>query len=261
MLSTLRSAGLRGASRQAGSAMRTGALTRLNAVLAPSSQNACSSCRNGCAACSSVARAFSSAAVKKLQTGLAQELQHEKDNYEKPAELSKVPAGWNFTEDAGNVNMKLEKTLAGDRVCKVEWQLVSPPMAYEDDPEYQEGETPEEPTEVELTVTVETKDGAEGLTYFCSTSSMEGAKEGPKTSLSIGNLKTWSSVEERDNAAAYNGPEFDDLDDRLQEAMEEYLAEIGVSEEVQEFVNASAADKEQREYMRWMENLNKFVKA
>eukprot|EP00392_Amoebophrya_sp_AT5.2_P017386 g17736.t1 len=151
------------------------------------------------------------------------ELQHEKENYEKPPELSKVPQGWSFHDATGDVNMRLDKQLAGDRACKVEWQLVSPPMAYEDDPEYAEGEQPEEPTEVELTVTVEAKDGAQGLTYFCSTSSMEGAKEGPKTALSIGNVKTWSSVEERDNPSAFNGPEFDDLDDRLQEALEEYL--------------------------------------
>lgn len=210
-------------------------------------------------ACSSVARCFSSAAAKKLQTGLAQEIQHEKDNYEKPAELSKVPGGWTFSDEAGNVNMKLEKELANEKVCKIEWQLMSPPMAYEEEVEGEQ--MPEEPTEVELTVTVEKKGGGEGLTYFCSASSMEGAKEGPKTTLNIGQVKIWNSVEERDNAASYNGPEFDDLDDRLQEALEEYLAEIGVNEQVQEFISISASDKEQREYMRWMESLNKMVKA
>jgi len=132
-------------------------------------------------------------------------------------------------------------------------------MAYEEEVEGEQ--MPEEPTEVELTVTVEKKGGGEGLTYFCSASSTEGAKEGPKTTLNIGQVKTWSSAEERDNAASYNGPEFDDLDDRLQEALEEYLAEIGVNEQVQEFISISASDKEQREYMRWMENLNKMVKA
>lgn len=56
-------------------------------------------------------RQFSSSAVKKLETGLAQELQHEKENYEKPPELSKVPAGWTLVDEPGSVNMKLEKTL------------------------------------------------------------------------------------------------------------------------------------------------------
>ncbi|CAD7973337.1 unnamed protein product [Amoebophrya sp. A25] len=255
MLSTLRGSSMRSIARTAGRG-RKEVLSHLRTALVGSSCAGCS----GCASCLSAARAFSSAAAKKLQTGLAQEIQHEKDNYEKPKELSKVPAGWSFHDEAGNVNMRLEKELANGKTCKVEWQLVSPPMAYEEDMENEE--TPEqEPTEVELTVTVETKDKSEGLTYYCSASSMEGAKEGPKSSLAIGNVKTWSSVEERDNAASYNGPEFDDLDDRLQEAMEEYLAEIGVNEEVQEFISASAADKEQREYMRWMENLNRMVKA
>eukprot|EP00392_Amoebophrya_sp_AT5.2_P016231 g16488.t1 len=210
-------------------------------------------------------RQFSSSAVKKLETGLAQELQHEKENYEKPPELSKVPAGWTLVDEPGSVNMKLEKTLAdGMRVCRIEWQLVSPSMGYNDDVDGgadAEGETPEEPSEVELSITVENKEATEGLTYYCSVTSMDGAKDGPKTSLSIGNVKTWNTTQEKENPAAYNGPEFDDLDDRLQEAMEEYLTEIGVNEEVQVFVNACAADKEQREYVRWIENLTKFVKA
>lgn len=74
-------------------------------------------------------------------------------------------------------------------------------------------------------------------------------------------MKTWTSVAERDNAGAYNGPDFEDLDDKLQEAMDEFLGEMGVTDEIFDFIDASAVDKEHREYMRWLENLNAFMKV
>ena len=60
-------------------------------------------------------RAFS-AAAQKLNKKVTEELQFEKDNYEKPADLAKLPKDWKFTDAAGDVNLKLEKELG--RRCR-----------------------------------------------------------------------------------------------------------------------------------------------
>jgi len=157
------------------------------------------------------------------------------------------------------VNMKMEKTLENDRECKIEWQLVAPFMDDEMDmgEEGKEGEppVPEMMDETDFTITIQKKDGAQGMTAFCNTQQGEGHR------FVVGNVKVWSSVTERDDPAAYNGPDFEDLEDKVQEAMDEYLGEIGITDEIYDFIDASATDKENREYMRWLENLNNFLKA
>jgi len=97
------------------------------------------------------------------------------------------------------------------------------------------------------------KDLGNGKTYYYNTQQGEGHR------FIIGSVKTWTSVEERDSMSAYNGPDFEDLDNSLQESMDEYLAEIGITDEIYDFIDSSAVDKELREYMRWLENLKEFM--
>jgi complement component 1 Q subcomponent-binding protein len=208
-------------------------------------------------------RQFSaSAAAAKLQKGVADELQFEKEQYEKPEIISKLPKEWKVIETPGNVNMKIEKELENNRICKIEWQLVAPFMddemeGMDGSQEGKEGEAqmPEMLDETDFTITIEKKDGEQGLTAFCNTQQGDGHR------FVVGNVKVWSSKVERDDAAAYNGPDFEDLEDKVQEAMDEYLGEIGITDEIYDFIDASATDKETRDYMRWLENLNNFLKA
>merc|ERR1712151_734843 len=109
--------------------------------------------------------------------------------------------------------------------------------------------------EVDFTISIEKKDGSKGVRYFCNTQQGEGGR------FILGNIRTWNSVEERDALSSYNGPDFEDLEDQLQAAMEEYLSEIGITHDVYDFIDTSATHKEHREYMRWLENFNNFVKA
>jgi complement component 1 Q subcomponent-binding protein len=77
----------------------------------------------------------------------------------------------------------------------------------------------------------------------------------PKSSISLGVPLFWGSFwdsKERDSVSGYNGPEFEDIDDKLQEALDEYLGEVGMNNEVCDFIDATALDKEQREYIRWL---------
>jgi len=91
------------------------------------------------------------------------------------------------------------------------------------------------------------------MMFFCSTQDGEGHR------YIIGNVKSFAGETERDSMSSYNGPEFDDLEETLQEAMDEYLAEVGVNNEICDFIDASSVDKEHREYMRWLENVKSFM--
>merc|ERR1739848_49510 len=136
-----------------------------------------------------------------------------------------------------------------DKVVTIEWQLASP---FDPNMEDEEGE-PEESTN--MWVSVENKKGGSGLTFNCSTHTGEDHR------YVIGNVKTFASAEEKESVSGYNGPDFEDLDDKLQEAFDEYLSELGMSTEVCDFVDAMALDKEQREYVRWRKTSMAFLEA
>ena len=54
---------------------------------------------------------------------------------------------------------------------------------------------------------------------------------------------------------------FSQLDEKLQQAFVDYLAERGVNEQLGMFIVEYSADKEQREYMGWLEGVHSFLKA
>merc|ERR1712085_106122 len=128
------------------------------------------------------------------------------------------------------------------------------------DPEGKEGEdaaAAPSVDETDFTVTFsQSLEGGEekGFTLYCNTQAGEGHR------FVCGNVKCYDSVKERDSPSAYSGPDFEDLEETLQGSLDEYLAEIGVSDEIYDFIDAAAMDKELREYKRWLENLQTFMK-
>lgn len=58
---------------------------------------------------------------------------------------------------------------------------------------------------------------------------------------------------------SYNGPDFNTLDERLQTSLVEYLKAVGVNEEVAAFIEHVSLDKEQRLYMKWLKDVQKFL--
>jgi complement component 1 Q subcomponent-binding protein len=59
----------------------------------------------------------------------------------------------------------------------------------------------------------------------------------------------------------YSGPPFANLDEDLQVLMERYLDERGINTALAIFVPDYIDMKEQKEYMRWLENVKGFVEA
>ncbi|KAH7907540.1 mitochondrial glycoprotein [Hygrophoropsis aurantiaca] len=59
----------------------------------------------------------------------------------------------------------------------------------------------------------------------------------------------------------YIGPQFDTLDVAVQEEFEKYLQERGINESLAMFIPEYSEYKEQKEYVRWLDNVKNFVDA
>jgi complement component 1 Q subcomponent-binding protein len=207
-------------------------------------------------------RLMSGAAVSKLHNIIKSEHQMEKEQYEQIENIQKFLKDhpqWKLQDSDGEVTLKMIKSM-GDKEVILEWQLVSPfgsdlgDFNSEDgNQEAQEDNMPMESTD--FTITIQDKSGERGLIYYSQTAAGEGHR------YMIGNVRSFASSAERDSDASYNGPDFEDLDDSLQESFDEFLAEAGINDEVCDFIDASAVDKEQREYMRWLKNVDSFIQA
>ncbi|KAG8380747.1 hypothetical protein BUALT_Bualt06G0048200 [Buddleja alternifolia] len=72
------------------------------------------------------------------------------------------------------------------------------------------------------------------------------------------------SVKDPDNSEdqiAYEGPDFSDLDENLQKAFHKYLEIRGIKASTTNFLHGYMIDKDSREYIGWLKNLQKFVKS
>ncbi|KIM70795.1 hypothetical protein SCLCIDRAFT_101234 [Scleroderma citrinum Foug A] len=59
----------------------------------------------------------------------------------------------------------------------------------------------------------------------------------------------------------YIGPQFDTLDVSVQEEFEKFMQERGINESLATFIPEYSELKEQKEYVRWLDNVKKFVDA
>eukprot|EP00927_Polykrikos_kofoidii_P014718 TRINITY_DN164_c0_g1_i1.p1 TRINITY_DN164_c0_g1~~TRINITY_DN164_c0_g1_i1.p1 ORF type:complete len:260 (+),score=52.95 TRINITY_DN164_c0_g1_i1:69-782(+) len=205
-----------------------------------------------CAAHSNRFFAASTAGAKVAKV-LQAEVKHEDEQYEQAKEIKAFLRNSDFklAETDGDVNMSLSREVGG-RVVQIEWQLTSPfdPMA---DAEGEEDNMEQEATD--FCVTIENKSSGAGVSFYCST------QAGEEHRYVIGNVKMFANAEEKESASSFNGPEFEDLDDKVQESFDEFLADAGLNREVCDFIDAMALDKEQREYIRWLKNAKMFFES
>eukprot|EP00972_Heterocapsa_arctica_P039905 5877862-Heterocapsa_arctica.AAC.1 len=85
------------------------------------------------------------------------------------------------------------------------------------------------------------------MTFHCLTATGE-----PR--YVIGNVKSFASTAEKERDSSYLGADFEDLGNKRQEALDEYLAELGMSNEICDFMDAVAVDKERREYTQFLKS-------
>ncbi|KAH6769186.1 hypothetical protein C2S52_006755 [Perilla frutescens var. hirtella] len=67
--------------------------------------------------------------------------------------------------------------------------------------------------------------------------------------------------ESSEDQIAYEGPDFGDLDENLQKSFHKYLEIRGIKPSTTNFLHEYMINKDSREYVTWLENLQKFVQA
>ncbi|XP_078150935.1 mitochondrial glycoprotein family protein [Carex rostrata] len=58
----------------------------------------------------------------------------------------------------------------------------------------------------------------------------------------------------------YLGPAFKDLDEEMQKTVQDYLEERGVNDELAAFLHKYAANKDRTEHIRWLRNIESYLK-
>ncbi|KAJ7567756.1 hypothetical protein O6H91_01G005600 [Diphasiastrum complanatum] len=64
-----------------------------------------------------------------------------------------------------------------------------------------------------------------------------------------------------DKELVYDGPEFVELDEELQKQFQRFLESRGVNEELGHFLMQYMPEKERQEYVRWLKNVEAFIKV
>ncbi|KAL1198614.1 hypothetical protein V5N11_011263 [Cardamine amara subsp. amara] len=63
----------------------------------------------------------------------------------------------------------------------------------------------------------------------------------------------------KSSPSSYNGPEFEELDDELQDALYQFLEQRGISDELAVFLHQYMKNKDKGEYVRWMDSVKSYV--
>lgn len=61
--------------------------------------------------------------------------------------------------------------------------------------------------------------------------------------------------------ALYLGPDFSSLNEEIQEGLGQYLIECGLDQETAAFIELMSLDKEQRLYLKWLQEVKSFVSS
>lgn len=178
--------------------------------------------------------------------------------------VEEIPDSFPFkiTDKKGLNDITLTRTYQGE---KIEVVVSMPSLVTgdeaeddqdEDDKEGDEdkdddGEKPPKST-IPLTVTI-SKSGGPSLEFCCTAYPDE-------IMIDTLSVKQQPSGEEDEDLIAYEGPEFNDLDENLQRAFHKYLELRGITPMTTNFLHEYMINKDSREYLFWLTKLKDFVK-
>ena len=129
------------------------------------------------------------------------------------------------------------------------------PDGEEGEEQQQEGQR-EPSSYAEFQVLVRKSGSRKGLIYECTSVDSEVSVNNIVYNDDISNVERATTF---GNRHEYRGPDFPTLDEKLQNALLEYLKTFGINEDLAIFVETFSADKEQRLYIDWLQKLKNFV--
>ena len=187
-----------------------------------------------------------------LKTLLIKESEHEKSTYVPEEEVQRgPPEPFTLTEAKGDTLMTLTRAYGNGETVMVDVmtndQGDDEPVIFEDE----DGEVDVD-VSVDFVVSIVKSNADHELVFEC-------CSDGSYIEIKKVSLDPVDDDEDLDEAL-YTGPEtFDELDEAVQDAMYEYLEARGITAEMGEYLLHLTNDKEQREYMDWLERMARFL--
>ncbi|KAJ9527709.1 hypothetical protein QJQ45_025986 [Haematococcus lacustris] len=192
------------------------------------------------------ARSIWSSCAPQMSAGLISKLtsewQEEKDVYKAPEQVrSGPPAPFVLSEAPGDTMLTLTRTYQGE--------TVSVDLHVNNQPASEVGSDDDGDNLNTVVFNVHVVKGGHALVFEC---------ESDGTFMAINHVS--HEPKEGDVPdSAYTGPVFEELDEALQGHFREFLAERGISIDLGEYLRHLVYDKEQREYMAWLNRVAEFV--
>ncbi|KAI6118664.1 mitochondrial glycoprotein [Pisolithus croceorrhizus] len=204
-----------------------------------------------------------------LSQKLAEELKYEKEaaDESEPEFLKtfKQQGIWKIEDIEGNDEVTLTRKF-GNESIRVMFSIADIQNAEE--PEFgQEEESDSEETEnvrsypirVSFSITKEHAQGSINVDTMCQDGAFIVDNISYYPDAQLGSELTAEADWKR--RGLYIGPQFETLDVSVQEEFEKFLQERGINEHLALFIPDYSELKEQKEYVRWLENVKKFVDA
>lgn len=184
---------------------------------------------------------------------LRAELDHERKSYSQPKEVARgPPKPWTLTDRSGHADVILRRSYGHEDIAVA---CIYQADSYDenqdggqdsgDDGEYGTGGSC-----VNMTITV--NKGADNPTLEISAASYG-------TEITIDHVYFWDSKDTKE--ASYDGPNFLQLDEEVQNQFERFIKARGVNKELTGYLFNLLMDKEQREYVRWLQKVESFLKS
>jgi len=189
---------------------------------------------------------------------LESEIKHEETNYS-PVDSNdlkqfKDNTKFQFIDKENSLNMELRKTQGNFEVI-VNFQAKAPVPQENEPQQEQEEKMPENMNE--FFVRIVKKGSKNGL--LVSGTTIDTSFECNQVIYGEDINSLYEDYMHQKAADTYTGPEFTSLDERLQSEFSDFFSSLGINEELMTFMNVLSVDKDQRLYLGWLKNVNKFI--
>ncbi|XP_010534674.1 PREDICTED: uncharacterized protein At2g39795, mitochondrial-like [Tarenaya hassleriana] len=174
---------------------------------------------------------------------------------ERHRKVEDTPEGFPFEmeDNPGHQTVTLTREYNGEQIEVV----VNTPCPFtgkngEDDMEDDDDETPSQrwsESSILLVVTVTKKSGL-SLEFSCTALPDE---------IAIDALSVTHPENSSEEPMAYDGPDFQDLDENLRKSFHKFLEIRGIKASTTNFLHEYMMRKDSREYLLWLKNLKKFI--
>ncbi|XP_024390704.1 uncharacterized protein At2g39795, mitochondrial [Physcomitrium patens] len=178
---------------------------------------------------------------------LGDEISHEEEEYEAPRGLARgPPQPFKLEDKPGKLEVTLRRSYGQEDIALT--AMFQPGMGVEGE-DYEEDEEVPEQNAVHLTVSITKGPDSPVLEFGCVIQ---------KNDFQIGHVHF---VEEKNaKEPNFDGPDFSQLDEQLQRQFKRYLDARGINEDLSNYLLDLLEDKEQREYQRWLRNVESFIR-